>query len=353
MQLGKHNGWAQAAGFNAMLVPPAALVVGTTSELYWLNFVLLLVVAPLAHGAFGYAGEQRSEWSESSSQWLHRLPSVAAVALLVACVVVAIGTDWLTLTAVDVLSIGASLWSAFAMGSCIAHDLLHRQSRLSRALGRVLAGVIGYPLLEHEHRAHHEISDWPRRDETVWSYSWRRALSVVRGAIERDRDARAWSGSRWSGGLFPAVASSITVAALFLLSGGAMALLCYAVVVVAVAWTVQAMTYVQHWGLHADDLHGKPAAREWSWEDDCMLQAWLTVGLSLHQAHHDREGGSYYRLGPTPDAPHLPGGYVPLLFMCMVPALWFRVMTPHLDRWMASPVHEPSMTGRRLVCVPH
>lgn len=350
--MAERNGWAQAVGFNAMLVPPLALAFGTASGFYAANFILLLVIAPLAHGAFGNAGKQQREWSEAASTWLHRLPAVAATALLIAILVVALGTRWDSDPG-PLVAAGASLWAAFAIGSCLAHDLLHRSSRFSRSLGRIVAGAIGYPFLEHEHQSHHRRSDWPLGAESLWAYTGRRLMTVIRQARERDLDAAAWAGRKFAGGLPLSISAFLLTAIGFALAGGTPALLCYLGSSIVLAWTVQAMTYLQHWGLGDDTLQPTHSGRQWSWEDVCMLQAWLTVGLSLHQGHHDREGQSFYRYEPVPDAPQLPGGYVPMLLISMVPPLWFRVMSPALDRWKSDPMAPALLSDRRLVCVPH
>lgn len=351
--MGARNSWAQAAGFNAMLVPPLALALGVAIGLHWLNFILLLVIAPLAHGAFGDAGRQEREWHEPVSIWLHRLPMLTGGVLLGAIAFVAIRVNWTGSSALQIVGTGASLWAAFAMGSCLAHDLLHRSDPSAQTLGRLIAGAIGYPFLEHEHRSHHQRSDWPRSSESLWAYTARRAGTVVREARARDSDAAAWAGNRWSGGLAVACAAFAITALTFALTGGLIALVCYLAAALTLSWTVQAMTYLQHWGLGEDSLQRTQRERQWSWEDVCMLQAWLTVGLSLHQGHHDREGASFYRMEPVEDAPRLPGGYVPMLLISMVPALWFRVMVPALQQWKRNPHTSQATPDRRLVCVPH
>ncbi|WP_296308761.1 hypothetical protein [Pseudomonas sp.] len=79
------------------------------------------------------------------------------------------------------------------------------------------------------------------------------------------------------------------------------------------------------------------------------MQAWITLNIGFHQAHHQWASVSYYRQSPTMDAPLQPGGYVVLLFASMAPPLWRALMMPVLMRWREAPEFQSS-PGRHLLC---
>ena len=214
---------------------------------------------------------------------------------------------------------------------------------------------MGYPVLEHEHRAHHATSgavrvpEWPGVGESVWRFSARRMLHVLRTAWDGNAAAAQRAGRLYRGGLPTALASMAATAAAFGVALGWAGVLFYLSVSLGVLWAIQAITYVQHWGLGRDSL---PAAASGSfgWEDGCRLQRWLTLSISYHQAHHHGTAVPYYRQTIEPGSPRMPGGYVVLLFASLVPPVWRALMMPALQAWKLNP-HAQQAAGRRLFCI--
>jgi alkane 1-monooxygenase len=346
---------SRACGYLLILVPPLLLGLSAWSDWPALAFVSLILVAPFLRSLFGDAPEHQPEWSEPVATFLEALPGVAAVAFLAAIAALVVALARKAWTSGELARLGLSLWSACIFASCFAHELIHRRSLGSRVLGRVVSGVLGYPLLEHEHRAHHakggdvEAGEWPAVNESLWAFTARRTRRVLFTAWEGDIVAAARRGHRLAGGLPLSTACTALTALVFALAGGLAAFATYVAVVAAVAWTMQAITYVQHWGLGSDSVPDADAG-DHGWEDRCQLQAWLTLSISYHQAHHHRNSVPYYRQEPMRGSPRQPAGYVILLFASMVPPVWRRLMMPALERWKRTP-HAPCSAGRRLVCM--
>jgi hypothetical protein len=163
----------RASGYLLVLAPPMLLVVGIWQRVPLAAAVGLFIVSPLLRVLFGDAPPRAPRWTEAASTALHALPLIFAV--------VFVGSMWIVLelargtmrTAGEIVGLGVSLWTTFVFATCPIHELLHRRDSVSRAVGRVLAGMIGYPVFEHEHRAHHlrpgdvEHAEWPRKNESV------------------------------------------------------------------------------------------------------------------------------------------------------------------------------------------
>ncbi len=128
------------------------------------------------------------------------------------------------------------------------------------------------------------------------------------------------------------VATAVTTAVLV----GGRGLVAYAAVAVGVAFGVQLITYVQHWRLGADHP-GERVAYGRGWEEDCRIQAWITMNISLRDGHHRDSRLPYYRLGMRPDSPRLPAIYVLLMFASLVPPLQFAMMRPAPAHLVPSP----------------
>jgi hypothetical protein len=341
-----------ALGYAVVLAPPSLLVVGVLTDAPTLAFGVLVFFFPLLRPL---VGEQirTPEWSEHATRLLELLPFAHAGSLLAAF--------GITLHALaDGISdpgvgLGLSLWIVMLLSTCPAHELLHRRTRVHRWTGAVVAGLAGYPILGPEHTAHHRrpgdvaSAEWPALSENVWQFARRRLPAAVRHACRIDAMARAKRGRPfWQGELAASVTVTASTAMAFGAAGGWQGLLLYVGASAGTAFGVQVITYIQHWGLGFPD-EPRASREHIAWEDTCRLQAWLTLHISFHQAHHRAVGLPYYRIHASPGAPQAPAGYVVLMFLALVPSLWGRLMTPALRRWQEG-LKEAQPLRRRITC---
>ena len=330
---------------------------GSAIDRPWLAFGVVIVVFPMARVVFGALPPVGApEWRESVATSLDHLP-VAFAVVMPALVL------WGLTHAVDSIGIDAgasigtalSLWMTLLFGTCVAHELIHRRDRRQAMLGYALAGFCGYPALGMEHLAHHarpgdtRLAEYPLRSESLWRFVARRLNRV--GVDLFRPGAAVWSPRirlpnpvRTRVAL---VATTVTLGAFSILGGMAGALL-YLVVCCAVAFGIQLITYIQHWGLGDDSIPDRIGYGR-GWEEDCRFQAWVTLSISLHDQHHRDSRRPFYRLDLSPDSPRLPAGYVLLMFASMVPSVWHRLMEPPLARWILAP-DRPQSAGRQLTC---
>lgn len=343
----------QAAGYSLMLAPPCLLIISAVIGPTWLAALALIVVAPFLRTIFGDAGEA-PVWREDYAMFLERLPLYAVV--LHACALVSV--LWACEQHVEaggLVGLGLSLWATLLFGACVGHELTHHRAQAVRVIGRVFTGMIGYPFLEYEHRAHHaaggcaSAAEWPRASESLWGYTMRRCLHIASAAWAGHRHVVA---ARGAGpalvGLPLATATTGATILAFYVAGGWSGVALYVAAQVGLGWSLQAITYIQHWGLGSDAFE-QPSGGH-AWEDLCQFQAWLTLGISYHAAHHSKPTLPYYRLQANRGAPRQPAGYVILLFASMVPPVWRALMTPALERWKADPCRQRG-AGRKLMCI--
>lgn len=346
----------RASGYLTVFLPPVLLVVGVANGIPWLACVAVFVVAPFLRVAFGDVDEEPpAVWSERAATWLDRLPPAFAVffPLCVAATLWQIHAGALRSPGAWV-GAGLSLWTCFIFATVVGHELVHQRRAARRRLGRALAAVVGYPALGHEHMPHHATSgnvadaEWPRADESVWAFAARRMRRVIRSAIEYDAALGLRLGGRLRGGLAEAVAITAATWAAFAIAAGLAGAVLYGIVVAGVWFAMQAITYLQHWGLGEDSV-AEAREGQYAWEDTCQLQAWMTLSISFHQAHHLAPSRPYYLGCPAAGSPRLPAGYVILLIASLVPPLWRRLMRPALERWKSNPAAQLK-PGRRLIC---
>lgn len=346
-----------AAGYLTMFLVPALTLLGLALDAPSLAFGIVMFVLPLARPAVGKLSPNVTPlWSEGVATALDRLPVLYALVLTATIAVILryLGSAP-TIDAPHIVGLGLSLWMTMLFATCVAHDLIHRKGPQDALAGHYIAGLTGYPLLGNEHLRHHARAgdtagaEWPSVDESVWRFFARRASVILRSAYAPG--AAFWN-VRARGrnvlGLRVATATSLAACGLFAYAGGWRGAALYVGVAVAVMFGMQLFTYIQHWGLGEDRL-GASASRGYGWEDDCKLQSWMTMGISLHDAHHQSSHLPYYRVALTPDSPRLPAGYVVLMIVCLIPPLWRRVMLPALEHWQRNP-SDPRSPGRDLTC---
>jgi alkane 1-monooxygenase len=346
-----------AAGYLTMFLVPALLVLGTVFDVPSFAFGMVMFVLPLARPLMGKLSPLGTTlWSERLATVLERLPYVYALVLTIALGFVLEHVDsGPVLDMGELLGLGLSLWMTMLFATCVAHELIHRKAIEDAMVGHYIAGLTGYPLLAHEHLRHHARSgdtvaaEWPRVGESVWHFSARRTIAIVSSAYSpRSAFWNFRARGRQVAGLRMATAVSLTTCGLFAFAAGWRGAALYLGVVAAVAFGMQLFTYIQHWGL-GDDRLGVDASCGFGWEDDCRLQSWMTLGISLHHAHHQSGQLSYYRVALTPDSPRLPAGYVVLMVLCLFPGVWRRLMMPALEHWQRNP-NDPRSPGRDLTC---
>jgi len=351
------SSFAPATGYLSILIAPGLLVAATMLDKPLLVFGAVLTIFPLARVIFGaYPASVVPDWTESARLSMDRFPHAYAVGLTLAIITLLLHWAESPPSLGDIVAWALSLWAVLVFATCVSHDLIHRRSATDRMLGHVIAGLSLYPVLGFEHLRHHRLpgntamAEWPRRDESAWRFACRRLRRVLKDTV--GRDGLAWScnahspsvpGLRLGLGVTAVTCTSFAVVAGW--SGAAI----IALAMLLVAFSVQIVTYIQHWGL-GDDRLPDARARELAWEDDCRFQAWVTLNLSLHQGHHRHPARAYYLATLTPGAPRLPAGYVLLLLAALWPRLWRRLMLPALAYWMSQPTAAPS-AGRSLTCI--
>lgn len=346
-----------AAGYMTMFLVPILLLLGIAADVPGFAFVVVIFVLPLARPLVGkLAPGATPVWTERLATALERLPFLYAAALTLAIGLV-LGHLVLAnaLAAGDLIWLGLSLWVTMLFATCVAHDLIHRARSRDAFFGHFIAGLAGYPVLGHEHLQHHArpgdtvAPEWPLVRESVWHFSGRRAKAILTSAY---KPGSAFWNLRASGrqvaGLRLATMTFLAACCLFAFAGGWRAAALYLGVAAAVIFGMQLFTYIQHWGLGEDRL-GVSAAHGYGWEDDCRLQSWMTLGISLHESHHQGSHLPYYRVELAPDSPRLPAGYVVLMVLCLFPGVWRKLMLPALEHWQRSP-HDPRSPGRNLAC---
>lgn len=212
--------------------------------------------------------------------------------------------------------------NATLSGILVAHELIHRPQTYWRLLGRCLLILCCYDHFYTEHiRGHHrrvgQQSDpaTARFGETYSTYfrrtlpaqfcnAWRLENRRLRRSSGR---RRSWLYHRvWQG----IVAQGVLVAIIGFYFGPA-ALLAFLIQSLMAIRNLEAVNYIQHWGLRRD--FGPPAFQH-AWQTNAWCSHYMLLGLANHAHHHCQPRRPFYLLKDHRHSPRLPYGYFALMF---------------------------------------
>jgi alkane 1-monooxygenase len=241
-----------------------------------------------------------------------------------------------------------------AGGINIAHELMHRKTRLHRAGAEILMTSVSYThfCIEHVLGHHRNVAtaDDPatsRLGESLYRFYPRTVIGGLGSAwaLERERCAKRdipwWSlrDRRTRYLLVLAVVDAGVVLAL-----GPLALGLFVAQGVVAFSLLEAINYVEHYGLLRRRLDSGKYERvrpQHSWNSAHRVSNYYLFNLARHSDHHYLASREYDRLRHHADAPQLPTGYAGMVLLALVPPLWFRVMDRRVEDWNARWQEEP------------
>lgn len=245
-------------------------------------------------------------------------------------------TQWLG----GVLS--ASLFNALA-GTVAAHELTHRTSRpLDMVIGRWLLSFTADTSFAIEHvYGHHARVATPedpataRRGESYYAFAGRSTIHSYVHACQMEKARLAKFGkSVWNPLASPFMrgnlANLVPAIAAFALAGFT-GLAVWILIAFIGKELLEIQNYFAHYGLVREA--GKPVQPRHSWNSTHWMSTSVLYSLARHSHHHAEADAPYWTLDAMPQAPTLPGGYLAMIPLALVPPLFKRVMTPALNEW--------------------
>ncbi|HHH38136.1 MAG TPA: hypothetical protein ENK50_00995 [Sedimenticola sp.] len=225
-------------------------------------------------------------------------------------------------TLADLLAVKFLVGSNAALsGILVAHELIHRPGRFARTLGRSLLILCLYEHFFTEHlRGHHRRVGRPDDPATArpgesYRRFWRRSVPAqFRSAWRLEsrrlyRHGLPWWHHRVLQGILAEVSLLFAIGMVF----GAAALSAFALQALMAVRNLEAINYLQHWGLTRRP--GESPQAHHAWGTDTWCSTHLILGLAHHAHHHQAPGIPYAALSALPESPRLPYGYFFLVFL--------------------------------------
>ena len=97
---------------------------------------------------------------------------------------------------------------------------------------------------------------------------------------------------------------------------------------------LETVNYVEHYGLERREIapgRYEPVTPLHSWDSRHVMTNAFLYNLGRHSHHHAQPMVPYERLRLAPKDQALPFGYSALLWLALLPPLWFRVFEPRLS----------------------
>lgn len=251
--------------------------------------------------------------------------------------------------------LGAIVSCSFMYGgnTVVAHEMMHRNAAWARVYAWVLLTVTGDGQFNvaHVHCHHRNVAtlDDPataRRGESLYPFLLRSTIGQYREALDTERRRLARRGEHrfWHNRVWLTVAGTLALCALIGYGFGLVSALSYFGVIVGAKILLEAINYVQHFGLVR--APGKRVEDRHSWDCGGMGVGLMLFGLNFHSQHHANPKIAMWNLEMGKRCPQLEHGYMFSLALSFFPGPWFRYVKPRLAKW---DVEFASEEERRLI----
>ena len=244
---------------------------------------------------------------------------------------------------VGLVGLGSTLGIVTGVGINAAHELGHKREDLEHWASKVALAptLYGHFFVEHNWGHHKRVATREdpassRMGESYYRYWPRTVVGSLRSAwgIERARLRR--KGARvvsHRNRVLHAWAFSVVVWGATVALGGPRLLVVIAVQGVVGFSLLEAVNYVEHYGLvRQKDSHGRyeRVTPQHSWNNNHVVTNLMLYQLQRHSDHHENPARRFVALRHVDEAPQLPAGYAAMILLALVPPLWRRVMDPRL-----------------------
>ena len=244
----------------------------------------------------------------------------------------------------------------FGHNTAVAHELMHRRNRGLFEASRLLFALCGdaQVVISHIHSHHTKVAtaDDPtsaRRGDSIYRHFLRAVRGQYRDSLgfERNRLAKAHPVRRL---LCNQVINGALLSIIPLLLAGALvglsALISWLVVMLIAKWLLEAINYVQHYGLVR--VPGSAIEARHSWESQGLASTLGLYNATRHGGHHVNGNEPFWQLEYHGTAPVHPYGYMFAISLALIPPLWSSYIGPRLNHWDSNMASAEEQTLVRL-----
>ncbi len=229
----------------------------------------------------------------------------------------------------------------------VAHELIHKDTRLERTAGGLLLTSVGYHGFKIEHvRGHHvhvstpEDASSARFGQSLWHFLPRALIRNTINAWRLEAQRLAKLGNRsasFDNELIRWTILWLAMLAAFWLWLGPIGLAMRSRKDSSplARWKSSITSNTTDWSDErlADGRYERTTHLH-SWNSDYLISNLLLFHLQRHSDHHETPRRRYQNLLHHADSPQLPGGYAAMFLLALCPPLWFRIVDPRVRAFL-------------------
>jgi alkane 1-monooxygenase len=233
-------------------------------------------------------------------------------------------------------------------GIVVAHELIHRPSKLWQSHGRLLLATVLYEHFFTEHvRGHHVRVGTPedpataRFGESFQTFYIRTVPAQFRSAWRLEAARLGDADMRWydrrmvRSRVLHGVVAGLGIAAALYAVFGAAALIAHVMQALWASRSLEVVNYFEHWGITRTNRRVLPKD---SWDTHSRFTYFALTGLSRHADHHAFASRPYEQLRVWQQSPKLPAGYLAMFPLVLMRNKRFQeLMTAELSRRKLGP----------------
>ena len=229
-----------------------------------------------------------------------------------------------------------------AGGVNVSHELFHRTGNPFAVISArwLLAFTCDTTFaIEHIHGHHRNVATdkdpaTARRGEYVVAFFVRSTVGQLYNAFAYEAAKLRRRGRHWlniSNRALRGQFMSLAVIAAFGYAAGLKGIVAFLGLAFIGKLYLECVDYIEHYGLVR--VPGTRIEARHSWDCYRLISSAALYNLTRHSEHHKNAGKRYWELETNRTAPMLPHGYMTMILISFVPALWWRRMDQLLKHW--------------------
>lgn len=237
--------------------------------------------------------------------------------------------------------IASLVWLSSAPNVPVMHELWHRRDTFSRYVGKFMSAFfadlhrdIPHTDTHHLHLDTPEDADTAYRGENVYKFMWRctkHNYQTLWASEHRRRIALEMPFFSIKNLILWEIGSALLIPLVAGLIGGWLAALLVFVAQVITKFAVEALNYLQHYGLLR--APGSAIEIQHAWNHLNWWDRVVGYEITNHIDHHRDGFLRFDQLKPHPDAPQMPNVFV-CIISAFIPPIWFKAIAmPRLKNW--------------------
>lgn len=308
-------------------------------SIFSLNFLLALVVFALFPIVSRIVGPLQPGKVITQGRWNVAVANISLyIYPVLSCLIISFVVIKLVLIDFSIPSswfIVFSLWLVASLNLPVLHEMIHRDDIFTKSYCEVLFVVFVFPIFKEDHFVHHVreghdgSSDFGNRGVSIYKFLLHRPILVLCNVWNLNqlvlcdiRFVRLYVALRF-------LLSCIFWVCVAILNCEMAFVLLFIIFLVHLSYSV--ISYVQHYGLSA--IEGDWQFTSYSWSHDCLIQAALLFGNSLHHDHHGNKNKNFTELRLHSRSLIAPYSYLYLFFIAFFPVFFDRVMSRELSKY--------------------